>query len=185
MSESEWEATLKSPREIFETQYKDAAAEGAIIELHMRLLADKVPALQKIAHDRLLKDVETLIVEHFASVLTEDEKQTLERCRQLRNKILHCDFKAARKKLQQIGAAPSRGDVKKIDISGLSGKEMLQKLTSAAGNVAGTFEYVADLPAGPGSVFGWLIEVGQAGDFVHATDAFRRGVAIVDRLAET
>jgi hypothetical protein len=62
---------------------------------------------------------------------------------------------------------------------------MLQKLTSAAGNAADTFQYVADLPAGPGSVFGWLIEVGQAGDFIQAVDAFRRGAAIVDRLAET
>jgi hypothetical protein len=175
---------VKSPREIFEAQYKDAAAEGAIIELNMRLLVDKVPALQKFTHDQRLEDVETLIVQHFAVVLTDDEKRTLELCRQLRNKILHCDFKA-RKKLQQIGAAPSRGDVKKIDISGLSGKEMLQKLTSAAGNVAGSFEYVADLPAGPGSVYGWLIEVGQAGDFVQAVDAFKRSAAIVDRLAES
>jgi hypothetical protein len=176
---------VKSPRESFEAQYKEAAAEGAIIELHMRLLADKVPTLQQFAHDQRLEDVETLIVQHFVAVLTDDEKRTLELCRQLRNKILHCDFKAARKKLQQIGAAPGRGDVKKIDISGLSGKEMLQKLTSAAGNVAGSFEYVADLPAGPGSVYGWLIEVGQAGDFVQAVDAFRRGAAIVGRLAET
>jgi hypothetical protein len=176
---------VKSPREIFEALYKDAAAEGAIIELHMRLLADKMPTLRKFAHDQRLEDVETLIVQQFAAVLSDDEKRTLELCRQLRNKILHCNFKAARKKLQQIGAEPSRGDVKKVNISGLSGKEMLEKLTSPAGNVAGSFEHVADLPAGPGSVYGWLIEIGQAGDFVQAVDAFKRGAAIVDRLAES
>jgi hypothetical protein len=44
---------------------------------------------------------------------------------------------------------------------------------------------VADLPAGPGSVYGWLIEVGQAGDFIQAVDAFKRSAAIVDRLAES
>lgn len=151
----------------------------------MRLLADKMPTLRKFAHDQRLEDVETLIVQQFAAVLSDDEKRTLELCRQLRNKILHCNFKAARKKLQQIGAEPSRGDVKKVNISGLSGKEMLEKLTSAAGNVAGSFEHVADLPAGPGSVYGWLIEIGQAGDFVQAVDAFKRGAAIVDRLAES
>jgi hypothetical protein len=36
---------LNSPRDIFERQYKAAAAEGALYELYMRLLADKVPEL--------------------------------------------------------------------------------------------------------------------------------------------
>ncbi len=38
-------------REIFEQQYKAAAAEGPIIELKLRLLAYKVPELQKYAQE--------------------------------------------------------------------------------------------------------------------------------------
>jgi len=91
---------LNSPRErIFEQQYKAAAGEGALYELRMRLLADKVPALQQSAYGEKLEDVEGLILVHFGNALTDEEKTLLKRCRQLRNKILHCDFGAARKKL--------------------------------------------------------------------------------------
>lgn len=177
--------SLNSPREIFEQQYKAAAAEGAIIELRLRLLADKVPELRKFAHDKRLKDVENLIAQHFAQGLTDDEKRTLELCRQLRNKILHCDFRAARNKLEQLGANPQPGQVKKIDIHDLSGTQMREKITKAFVGVEGTFEYVADSAAAPGSVFGWLMEVGRAGDFNHAVDAFAHAAAIVDRLARS
>jgi len=71
------------PRAIFEQQYKVAAAEGALYELRLRLLADKVPELQQLAHAQRLEDVETLIVSHFSSVLSEDEKETLRLSRQL------------------------------------------------------------------------------------------------------
>ena len=39
-------------REIFEAQYKAAAAEGALYELRLRLLADKVAGLRSFS-DRL------------------------------------------------------------------------------------------------------------------------------------
>jgi hypothetical protein len=104
---------------MFEYQYKVAAGEGAIVELKMRLLADKVAALQKFAHDQRLEDVETLIANHFSNALTAEEKATLAVCRQLRNKILHCDFHAARQKLDQLGVATRSAEVKKADIHGL------------------------------------------------------------------
>jgi hypothetical protein len=121
---------VNSPSEIFVQQYKEAAAGGAIVELKLRLLADKVPELQKLAHAVKLEDVETLIVQHFATALTEEEKKTLGLCRQLRNKVLHCDFRAARGKLEQLGANTQGGDVKKVDIRGLSGTQIAQSLFS-------------------------------------------------------
>jgi hypothetical protein len=177
------EQTLQSPREIFERQYKAAAAEGALYELYMRLLADKVPELQQSAYGERLEDVEGLIALHFSSALTEDDKNHLKLCRQLRNKLLHCDFHATRKKLGEIGANPQPGNVKKTDISGLSGQEMLEKLTRALAHAPGSSEYVADLGSRAGTVFGWLLEAGQAGDFAKAAESFARGAAIVDRLA--
>jgi hypothetical protein len=94
---------VNSPREIFEGQYKAAAAEGALYELYMRLLADRVPELQQSAYGERLEGVEGLIVVHFSSALTEDEKNDLKLCRKLRNKILHCDFHAARKSWRNLG----------------------------------------------------------------------------------
>jgi hypothetical protein len=174
---------VKSPREIFEQQYKAAAAEGALYELYMRLLADKVPELQQSAYGERLEDVEGLIVVHFSSALTEDEKNDLRLCRQLRNKILHCDFHAARKKLEELGANPQPGNLRRTDISGLSGRQMAEKITSALANAPGSSKYVADLGSRAGTVFGWLLEAGEAGDFAKAASSFSRGAAIVDRLA--
>jgi hypothetical protein len=174
---------VNSPREIFERQYKAAAAEGALYELHMRLLADKVPELQQSAYGERLEDVEGLIVVHFSSTLTEDEKNHLKLCRQLRNKILHCDFHAARKKLEELGANPQPGNVRRTDISGLSGREMREQIIRAMANAPGSSEYVADLGSRAGTVFGWLLEAGGTGDFAKAAESFARGAEIVDRLA--
>jgi hypothetical protein len=175
--------TVSSPREIFEQQYQAAAAEGALYELYMRLLADKMPELQQSAYGERLEDVEGLIIVHLSSALTEDEKNHLKLCRQLRNKILHCDFHAARKKLKELGADPQPGNVRRTDISGLSGRQMAEKISSALANASGSSEYVADLASRAGTVFGWLLEAGGAGDFAKAADSFKRGAAIVDRLA--
>lgn len=174
---------MNSPRKIFEQQYKLAAAEGAVYELYMRLLADKVPELQQSAYGRRLKNVEELIVVHFSSALTDDEKNHLKLCRELRNKILHCDFHEARQKLEEIGASPQRAGVSRTDISGLSGRQMRGKITAALSGAPGMSEYVADLGSRAGTVFGWLFEAGGAGDFAKAASAFARGAAIVDRLA--
>jgi hypothetical protein len=171
------------PRSTFEQQYKAAAAEGALYELRLRLLADKVPELQKLAHAQRLEDVETLIVSRFSSVLSEDEKETLRLSRQLRNKILHCDFHAARNKLKKPGIDTPRGDVKKADVRGLSGSQMVEKIADLVASVPGTFDYVADAKVGAGIVFGWLLEAGLAGDFNKATEVFARAAAIIDRLA--
>jgi hypothetical protein len=174
---------LQSPRENFERQYKVAAAEGALYELYMRLLADKAPELQQSAYGERLQDVEGLILVHFSSALTKDEKNHLKLCRELRNKILHCDFHAARKKLEELGANPETGNVRKTDITGLSGREMMEKIAAALANAPGTSQYVADLGSRAGTVFGWLLEAGRAGDFAKAAESFARGAAIVDRLA--
>jgi hypothetical protein len=170
-------------RDLFEQQYKTAAAEGALYELRLRLLADKVAELRSLAHAPTLIRVEARIVKHFASVLTKDEKEVLILSLELRNRILHCNFRAARNKLQQMGVEPRRGNVKKVDVAGLSRTQMVEKIESVAAGVPDAFSYVADSISEAGSVFGWLLELGQAGDFIQAVRAFERAAAIVDRLA--
>lgn len=174
---------MSLPRIIVEQQYKVAAAEGAIYELKMRLLADEIPELQQAAYDRNLGDVEKLIIKHFDGSLSGDEKNTLELCRELRNKVLHCDFLAARDKLTSLGVEARRGNVKRADIRGLSGAEMTEKIGAVIADTPSTFEYVADTKARPGTVFGWLLELGAAGDFSRAKECFVRAAAIVERLA--
>jgi hypothetical protein len=170
--------------DLFLPEYKAAAAEGAVLELKLRLLADKVPALQSFAHAQRLEDIETQIAQHFGAALTDEKKKTLGLCRTLRNKILHGNFHAAREKLTELGIETQRGGVKTVDLVGLSNNQMTEKITHAIAGAPGSYEPVADTEAkAPGSVYGWLLEAHTAGDFRQAVGAFQQAAVIVDRLA--
>lgn len=109
--------SVKSPvLTMFLEPLKDAAGEGAALELKMRLLAGKIPALQNYTHKRELGEIETDLLNHFDASLSPEEKETLRLCRQLRNKVLHSDFRAARDKLKELGFEPGSGGVVKIDL---------------------------------------------------------------------
>src|SRR5579863_749867 len=97
---------------MFLEPFKTAAAEGAVVELKLRLLAGKIPALQKYAHQKHLEDIEADLAKHFDGSLSAGDKETLRLCRQLRNKVLHSDFCAARGKLNELGVATPSGDVR-------------------------------------------------------------------------
>ena len=148
-------------------QFKSAAAEGAIVELKLRLLADKFPALQECAHSQFLDEIEKKVEAYFADYLSDENKATLKLCRQLRNKLLHGNFSVAREKLGELGVGPHRGGVKRVDL--------------ATGNT----EYVADTASttGPGRIFGWVLEMGESGDFLDALEIFGKAEQILDWLA--
>ena len=168
---------------MFLEPFKIAAAEGAVVELKMRLLAGKIPVLKKYAHQKKLEDIETDLAKHFGGFLSAEEKGTLALCRQLRNKVLHTDFCAARSKLNELGIETASGEVLKIDILAVSRAEISQKLRAARAGTEGTF--VADtLSTDSGSVLGWFLEAGNAGDFQKASIAFKGASAIIDKLAE-
>jgi hypothetical protein len=170
---------------MFLESFKTAAAEGAVVELKLRLLAGKIPALQQYAHQKTKEDIENEVVRHFDGALSVEEKENLRLCRQLRNKVLHSDFHAARGKLNELGVETPSWDVKKIDIPVVSITEVSKKVRDAREGVQGTFQYVADTSStGSGGVYGWFLEAGQAGDFQKASNAFKNAAAIIDRLAE-
>jgi len=106
---------FKSPA-MFLEPFKAAAGEGAALELKMRLLAGKTSALQKYTHRRDLGEFETDLLAHFDASLSADEKETLRLCRQLRNKVLHSDFRAAREKLNELGIPTDSGGVVRLDL---------------------------------------------------------------------
>jgi len=116
-------------------------------------------------------------------LLSVEEKEALHLCRQLRNKVLHSDFRAARDKLNELGIETPSGGVKKVDITAASKAEILKKIEDAKAGVEGTF--VADTPStDSGTVYGWFIEAGSSGDFEKASNAFKNAVTIIDRLAD-
>ena len=167
---------------MFLPAFKAAAAEGAAVELKMRLLAGKIPALQKHAHKIVLKDIETGSIQHFGAALSDQDKETLRLCRQLRNKVLHSDFRAARDKLSELGVVSAPGGVVKIDLPVVTAAEVASKIEAAKAGMEGV--RVADtLSTDAGSVFGWFLEAAQSGDFAKASAAFKSAAEIVDRLA--
>lgn len=167
---------------MFLEAFKVAAAEGAAVELKMRLVAAKIPALQKHAHRKLLQDIEADLVKHFGNLLSDQERETLRLCRELRNKVLHTDFRAARDRLNELGMETPSGAVVKIDLPVVTAAEVSRKIDAAKAGKEGTV--VADtLSTDAGSVYGWFLEAGCAGDFQKAVAAFKNAVAIVDRLA--
>jgi hypothetical protein len=168
---------------MFLEPFKAAAAEGAVVELKLRLLAGKIPTLQKYAHQKKLEDIEAELAKHFGGSLSDAEKETLRLCRQLRNKVLHTDFCAARGKLNELGIETSSGDIRKIDVQVVSMAKISHKLSAAKAGTEGTL--VAEtLSTDSGSVLGWFLEAGNAGDFQKASIVFKGASAIVDRLAD-
>jgi len=170
------------PVEIVRLQFKAAAGEAAGVELSMRMLADKVPELRAFAHSRNFEDIEDEIIKHFGDLLTEEDKMTLSASRVLRNKILHCDFEAARNKLDELGLSPKRGVVRKAPISpSMSVEEIQQTIRAIAEGHGG--ELVSNTPGrGPANLFGWMMELAAGDGFVLALDAFRKAGTIIERL---
>jgi hypothetical protein len=168
---------------MFLALFKAATAEGAVVELKLRLLAGTIPTLQKYAHAKDLEDVEAKVGEYFDAHLSIEEKDTLRLCRQLRNKVLHSDFRAARDRLNKMGIATPSAGVKKLDVAGLSIDEVFQKMGGLTAGTEG--ELVSDTSSSAaGTVYGWLLEAGAAGDFQKAAEAFKGAGAIIDRLLD-
>ena len=78
--------------------FKAAAAEGAVIELKLRLLAGKVPPLQKYAHQKRPEEIVDDLAKHFAEFLPAEEEKTLRLCRQLRNLTKEAETNAHRRR---------------------------------------------------------------------------------------
>jgi hypothetical protein len=167
----------------FISRYQRAAAAGSVLELKLRMLCEAVPGLHVFAHVHKLEDVEEQVVSHFGEHLSVSEKALLASCRQLRNKILHCDFRAARERLRNAGAAPGSGNVRFIKLDPTS--VTADQIRAALQDVSGSFRSVADTSSTEeGTVFGWLLELGASGDFELAAKTFQEAVDLLNRLAK-
>jgi hypothetical protein len=170
------------PVDIVRLQFKAAAGEAAGLELSMRMLADKVPELRIFAHSKKFEDIEDEIIKHFGDLLSGEDKKTLSASRVLRNKILHCDFEAARKKLDELGLSPKRGVVRRAVISPSMSAEAIQQTIRAVAEGHGG-ELVSNTPGrGPANLFGWMMELAAGNGFVLALDAFKKAGTIIERL---
>lgn len=165
-------------------QYEQAAGRAALIELKLRILAEKIPELEPFAHDKKLENVEAKVSEWFGERLTKEDAERLATGRRLRNKLLHGDFRAARDKLQEAGAPRTSGGVRRIVFgASASASDMLEKISAVAANEPGSSSLVSDdRTTADSGIFGWLLELGTAGDLQLAKQVFAALGNLVDRL---
>jgi hypothetical protein len=166
---------------MFLNDFKSAAAEGAVVELKLRMVAGKIPTLREQAHQKQLHDIEDALVEHFSEFLSVDEKESLRLCRQLRNKVLHADFCAARGKLNELGVPTTPGEVRMIRVPIAERGAILDQIQRGVEGTEGVL--MADSSMRESGVFGWFIEAAVSKDFQKAANAFIRASEILDRLA--
>jgi hypothetical protein len=114
-----------------------------------------------------------------------DESNLLTRACTVRNKLLHCEFSSAREHLAQLDPKPRAGGVVRLDISGLSGKDMAAKVGEAlsGANVGQTLVANTNTKTLK-DVYGWLLECYCAKEFEEASTIFCQAIAILSRLAE-
>ena len=123
--------------------------------------------------------IETDILKEFDASLSEPEKEPLRLSRQLRNKVLHSDFRAAREKLNELGMQTGSAGTRKIELPVATIAEVSRKIAAAKEGKEGT--PVSDTSST--EVYGWLLEAGASGDLEKAKNAFKKAAAIIDKLA--
>jgi hypothetical protein len=148
--------------------FEKAAGAGCAYELRLRLLADVIPALRESSMAYRLDDLEKPVVEYFKKqgTLSDGDAKALEACRRVRNKLLHGELDAARKRLiEEADAKIVSVSVMRIDLRTEDVRPVTREGTT------------------PGNLFGWLMEAANSGDFDEAEKLFRKGEAIVVALA--
>ena len=178
------EMEQNSPRAKAEAQFKSASAEAALFELRMRMLAGKTPQLGNKKIDLKLSEVRIDLVNCYSAQLSASEILLLEKACAIRNKLLHCEFSSARKKLDEIAPKARGGAVSQVDVSGLTGDQMAAKFIAlTSGQNVGQVQ-VSDTPTKfLKDVLGWLVECMSENEFVEADSVFTNATAILDRLS--
>jgi hypothetical protein len=117
-----------------------------------------------------LEDIENDLAKHFGDALSADEKETLGLCRQLRNKVLHSDFRPLRGKLNELGIETEPGGVTKLELSEVTVEEVSKRLLCVKSGDRGR---ACSHPARERGIR-MVLESGSSDDFQKASDAFKR-----------
>jgi hypothetical protein len=167
-----------------EAQFKEASAEAAFFELRMRMLAGTIPKVCDQPINVELSKVKGFILAHCRSKLADDEFGLVVKALDLRNKLLHCEFSTVRKTLDQLDPRHRDGGITKLDIAGLSGKEMAAKIAQViAGDDVGQTSVADTHTKRLKDIFEWLHECQIANEFDEAKATFCQAIAILERLA--
>jgi hypothetical protein len=170
--------------------FAEVGKAAVLQELKVRLLASKTNEIKDSAHEYKVVKTEEAVVSHFLakSMICDEEKDLIEKARQIRNKILHCEFDEAIKRIEElIGAALPGPSVLAVKFENDSdGAAILRKLASSqAAKAEGPKNYVTTvdqlIPEEAG-MFGLFLNAVQKGAFNAALEIFKKSNGIIERL---
>lgn len=148
----------------FYEQYTWVAGLACLYELNVRLESDVTPDLKKYSHEKDFNVLEEHFLNHYAGKLSQEEMELLKKTRQLRNKIIHSDFKAAGNKVVAAGGITSPGTTHQLKLS------------------TGELKSVPETSKKEGGIFGWFLEVSTNGTMAESEEIFKKATEIVRRL---
>jgi hypothetical protein len=181
---------MKNFSDIWLLEYQKIAGLGAAQEFKLRMLANKHGLKftdNKSGKETLAasafsaSDTESAVFVHFDSRVTPEEKSFLTTTRQMRNKLLHCDFGEFVSRLEKLmeNQLP-KSTVRKIAIPE-DGQGIIEALTAAQANFS-------SLPTVDDSkdtdIFGRFLSCANRGALREAEKTYHRSIAILDRLLE-
>jgi len=146
-------------------KFSEAARTASLLELWVRHLAEATKGLRSIAHARHLATVEDAVISHFKDTLGPTDAEAITHARDVRNKLLHCEFWTVKALLEVGGASPHMPEVTIIDLN------------------TGSAKPASEADAREPRIYGWLM-MGAApgGIFDQADAAFAAAVCVVKRL---
>lgn len=174
---------MSFPRVIAEQNFTQAAAYAALFELRVRLRAGAIPATANQPIDTNLSNVVDAIIASCQGKLRDPDAEVLKNACRLRNKVLHCEFSSARKRLDPDGNQSRSGGVTRISgVTPDNVKSILDQIN--AGGNAGQQAVAATSTKKHKDVFGWLLEAQGAGEFQIASTLFQQAIAMLERLSD-
>lgn len=168
---------------IVEHDYKAASGEAAFYELRLRLLAGTISTISVKPIDIPLSKLLDAIVEHYGSLIKDDDAKLLKKACYIRNKLLHCEFSSARQHLNELSPKKRVGGVIRLDTANLDAATIVSKINDVAtGHDVGQVSVSVTNTKTLKDIVGWLLECQGANEFNEAINIFQDACVIIDHL---
>ncbi|HPI40815.1 MAG TPA: hypothetical protein PLJ21_08410 [Pseudobdellovibrionaceae bacterium] len=171
-------------------EFSEVGRIAVVVELKLRLLANKIPHLQDFALAQRIYDTESAVLPYLVGqgLISDAEKKHIESSRKIRNKIFHCEFESAVRLIEELrGNELSPGIVTAAKIDELPGDNILDKILGFANAVqsgtstSGVFKVEKSTTQEAG-IFGWLVEAMAKGVLVEGQKIANESLIVLDRV---
>ncbi len=171
-------------------EFSEIGKKAVVVELKIRLLANKIPDIQSYAHAKHVLETENALLPFLVEkgLISEPEKKHLELSRKIRNKIFHCEFESAVKLVEELrGETMPSGALTGAKLDEVEGKDILEKIMNFAGaaqsgkSIKGMFK-VDQVTTKYAGIFGWLVDAYTKDLLKEGQTIATESLAVLDRV---